>query len=250
MEPKTEVNILMDTGPSGEALINNVDKLGVELEKTDVIVLSHGHYDHVNGLIAALERIGKQVPVIAHPKVFGVKLKTKPKIRFIGASFNASQIKNTYAVPVYAMNSITIVQGIATSGEIPRTTPYENTEGFWTVTDYFFKKDPLIDDQALYIKMERKGIVIITGCAHAGIVNTIKHAQKIMGKEKIYAVLGGFHLVNASKQRIRMTIDKFVSLRPAYVGLCHCTGTEAVEAFKKAMPENCHVIRTGDTITL
>jgi len=98
--------------------------------------------------------------------------------------------------------------------------------------------------------MEDKGLVIITGCAHAGIINTIKHAQKIMNEKRIYAVLGGFHLVNASKHRLEMTIEKFRSMRPSYVGLCHCTGTEAVKAFQKALPESCHVIKTGDTITL
>lgn len=246
---ENETCILMDTGPSGEALINNADRLNVSLEKTDVILLSHGHYDHVNGLIHALKRIGKRIPIIVHPNVFNVKLKTKPKIRLIGSSFAASEIE-AYATPIYAVNPVTIAEDIIASGEIPRQTPYEHVEGFWTVTDNQFGKDLILDDQALYIKLENKGLVIITGCAHSGIINTVKHAQKLMNETRIHAVLGGFHLVNAAKHRIQKTTEEFAALRPSYLGLCHCTGDEAIKAFKKAIPEVCRRIGTGDIINL
>ncbi|RLG89872.1 MBL fold metallo-hydrolase [Candidatus Bathyarchaeota archaeon] len=246
---KTETSILMDTGPSGEALINNVERLSVPLEETDAILLSHGHYDHVNGLIHALKRIGKRVPIIAHPNVFSVKLKTKPKIRLIGASFPTSEIE-AYSTLVYAVNPVTIAEEIVASGEIPRRTPYEHVEGFWTVTDNRFEKDLILDDQALYVKLENKGLVVITGCAHSGIINTVKHAQKIMNETRIHAVIGGFHLLNASEDRIQKTTEEFTALHPSYVGLCHCTGDEAAKAFKKAMPNVCHRIGTGDIIHL
>jgi len=243
------VRVLMDSGPSAEALLNNVDVLGVNLRKIDAVLLSHGHYDHTDGLIGVLKNVNKFVPVIAHPKIFNPKFSTtRRKLRFIGAAFTQSELRNYGGIPLLARNPVSIAKGITTTGEIERVTAYEKVNGFFTVEREQFIKDDMIDDQALVVSLEGKGLVVVTGCAHAGIVNTILHAQKMLKTKKVYAVLGGFHLVDASKERIKATIEDLKKLNIKFLGPCHCTGKKALKTLKEAFGDKCRILKTGDVI--
>jgi 7,8-dihydropterin-6-yl-methyl-4-(beta-D-ribofuranosyl)aminobenzene 5'-phosphate synthase len=242
-----KVTMLMDTGPSSEVL-HNVDVMGVNLEDVDVIALSHGHYDHTGGLLEALKRMKKRVPVIAHPTVFDPKLSLMPHLRLIGAPFKGSDVEAAGGVPVFVSDAVKIADGVTTTGEVPRITAFESVKRFWTVHDSHFVDDIMLDDQSLVIDVEDKGLVVVAGCAHAGIINTINYAQKITGNSRVYAVLGGFHLWNADAKRIQATVDELKNLDLEFVGPCHCTGKNAIKKFAAAFGDHYYPLRMGDTI--
>jgi 7,8-dihydropterin-6-yl-methyl-4-(beta-D-ribofuranosyl)aminobenzene 5'-phosphate synthase len=243
-----KVTVLMDTGTSPEALLHNVDAMGVNLGDVDVIALSHGHYDHTGGLLEALKRMKKRVPVIGHPTVFDPKLSLMPHLRLIGTPFKASEVEAVGGVPVFASDPVKIADGITTTGEVPRITAFESVRGFWTVHNGRFVDDVMLDDQSLVIDVEGKGLVVVAGCAHAGIINTIKYAQKITGNSRVYAVLGGFHLISADDKRIQATVNELEKLDLEFVGPCHCTGKKAVKKFAEAFGDRCQPLHTGDII--
>lgn len=245
-----EISVMMDTGPSSEALLHNIDVMGINLRKTDVITLSHGHYDHVGGLIEVLKCIGKQVPVVVHPKIFNPKFKVKPVLMFRGAPFTSSDVEMAGGVLLYAKNPVTITEGITTTGEVERSLALESVEGFWTVDDGRFVRDVMLDDQALLIDVEGKGLVVMTGCAHSGVVNTVRHAKKVTGANKVYAVLGGFHLASAKSNRIEATVKELEKLDLECIGPSHCTGSKVVKRFKKAFGDHCVSLQTGDIVEL
>jgi len=246
----TKICVLMDTGSSAEALLNNVDVMNVNLRQIDAIVLSHGHYDHTDGLIDALTSINKPTMIIAHPKIFVPKFGIRKKLKFIGSSFTQSTVENVGGVPLLAGNPVEIAEDITTTGEIERKTTYEKVKGFFTLEQGQFVADSIIDDQALIINLKSKGLVVITGCAHSGVVNTIMHAQKITNTEKIHAVLGGFHLIDATDKRTQMTIDDLKKFKPNFLGPCHCTGKKAIRKLEKAFAGKCQPLKTGDIVRL
>jgi 7,8-dihydropterin-6-yl-methyl-4-(beta-D-ribofuranosyl)aminobenzene 5'-phosphate synthase len=243
-----KVTVLMDTGPSSETLLHNADALGANLEDVDVIVLSHGHYDHTGGLHEALKRIRKRVPVIGHPTVFEPKLSLMPHLRLIGAPLNETDVESVGGVPVLASDPVKIADGITTTGEVPRLTAYETVRSFWTVHNKRFIEDKILDEQSLVIDVQNKGLVVVAGCAHAGIINTIQYAQKITGTSRVHAVLGGFHLISADDKRIDATVDALETVDPQFVGPCHCTGKKATEKIAEAFGDRCQPLHTGDTI--
>jgi len=243
-----EATIMMDTGPTPDVLLHNVDAMGVNLEDVDVIALSHGHYDHTGGLIETLKRMKKRVPVIGHPTVFDPKLSLMPHLRLIGAPFRVSDVEAVGGVPLLAADPVKIADGIATTGEVPRITAFESVRGFWAVHNGRFIEDKMLDDQSLVIDVEGKGLVVVAGCAHSGIINTIKYAQKITENSMVYAVLGGFHLWNAENKRIQATVDELKKLDLKFVGPCHCTGKKAIKKIAEAFGDRCQPLHAGDII--
>lgn len=244
------VNVLMDTGPSPDAALHNIDALNIDLRMVNIIFLSHGHYDHTGGLVSILGRIGKKVPLIAHPSVFEPKLKVEPYLKHIGLPFTPSMVELAGGIILCAKNSIDLAKGVMTSGQAERSTTFEKTEGFYTVKEEQFIEDHLPDDQALIIDVEDKGLVIVSGCAHSGIINIIKQAQKMTSIKDIYAIVGGLHLEKADNERIKLTIEEFLKLDPKVVAPCHCTGFKAVNKLTEAFGKRCSILRTGDTLKL
>ena len=242
-----EVNIMMDTGPSSDYLLHNADKMGINLQKTDIITLSHGHYDHTGGLMGTLNKTKKGVLVVGHPEIFDPKLSLMPHLRFIGTPCKPSDIESAGGVPLMVTGPAKLANGIITTGEIQRTTAFENVNGFLAAHKQKLIDDLMPDDQALIINLENKGLVIVSGCAHSGIINTIKHAQKITKTKNVYAVLGGFHL-SADDERIRATVDELKKLDLKFVGPCHCTGKKATEKIAEAFADRCRPLQTGDVI--
>jgi 7,8-dihydropterin-6-yl-methyl-4-(beta-D-ribofuranosyl)aminobenzene 5'-phosphate synthase len=242
--------ILMDTGPTPDMVLQNAGILDVDLRNIDLIFLSHGHYDHTGGLIEILKHANKPVPVVAHPRAFNPKFVYKPSLKSIGPRFNQSLIDNTEGTLVLARNPVKIIDGVITSGEIPRENLFEKVKDFWTTEDDQFVKDSIIDDEALFINVMNKGLITITGCAHSGIINTIEHGKKITGINNIYAVLGGLHLEKADESRIQTSVDELSRINPRLIYPCHCTGSKAVDRLRSVFGERCTPIHTGDVIEL
>ena len=219
--------ILFDTGQSISASYN-ADLLGVDLAKINKIVLSHGHYDHTGGLRPILRRIRREIEVIAHPDIWQVKYGTlEGGEKYIGIPYHRQTLEGLGARFKLSKKPVKITDNIITTGEIPMVTDYEGIEPHLMVKEGgSFKPDKLLDDQALIIKT-RAGLVVILGCAHRGIINTLYHAQKITGVKAINTVVGGCHLIVASEERIYLTIAALKELGVQRIGVSHCTGLPA-----------------------
>lgn len=217
--------ILVDTGLSFSAAYNAV-ALGINLSRIDKILLSHGHVDHTGGLLHILSMVKGKVEVIAHPDIWALKYAKRPKGEqaYIGAPFLREAAEALGASFNLTREPVWISDNIVTSGEIPMITEYEKIDPVLCVKkNGEFKPDLLWEDQALFVKSE-KGLIIILGCAHRGVINTIRHAQKLTGVEPVYAIVGGTHLVNASAQRLDSTIAALLSAGIQRLGVSHCTG--------------------------
>lgn len=268
-ENATKTNkFLFDTGVSKEGIVNNSDVLGINLKDIETIVLSHGHFDHISGLISTLGRLKKSVEIIAHPEAFlrrwlvypngnkarmdfldeeeinqaGGIIRKVDKISFLPRNANMQSKKKTNQ----ANNRVMI------TGEIPRVTEFE--KGFPLQykeqdNEINLVPDPLVsDDQALIMNVKNKGLIILTGCGHAGIVNTIKFAKKVTGIKKIYCVIGGFHLSGQDyEDSIPLTIAELTRVDPQYIVPCHCTGWKATNKIIDTMPEKFIQSSVGST---
>lgn len=223
-----ETRILFDTGNSLSA-VYNADRLGVDLARVDMIVLSHGHVDHTGGLRDVLRRMKKQVPVIAHPDVWEPKYRRLQgqNDRYNGIPFQRRELEYLGAVFNLTREPVTIADGIITTGEIPMTNDFEKVLDTLLVKDESGPRpDEVMDDLALIITTEA-GLVVVLGCAHRGMINTLHHARQITGVETIYAVVGGAHLIDTTEERVWLTIAALKDMDVPRLGLCHCTGMAA-----------------------
>ncbi|MEM1575802.1 MAG: MBL fold metallo-hydrolase [Nitrososphaerota archaeon] len=247
---KEKINILMDTGPSPDIILHNAKELNIDLKKINIIVISHAHYDHTGGLIEILKQINKRILIIMHPNCLDLKFAEKPYLRYIGIPFKISEIEEAGGILLLSRKPVKITPEIIVSGEIERINEYEKVEDFLTLKNYEIIKDNLLEDQALFLKINNKGLLIITGCAHSGIINTIEYAKKITGLNKIYAILGGLHLINANEERLKVTINEIEKINPEKIFPCHCTGQKAIVEFIKNFKNKCIPIQAGQSIEL
>jgi 7,8-dihydropterin-6-yl-methyl-4-(beta-D-ribofuranosyl)aminobenzene 5'-phosphate synthase len=218
------VRVLMDTGLSFTA-VHNTRLMEVDLTSIDRIVLSHGHADHTGGLRDVLGLTG-DVEIIAHPDIWADKY-TKRRggiARSIRIPFLREELEGLGARFNLVRESVHITENILTTGEIPMVTGYEEIDSHLFVQEGGeLKPDPLADDLALIIDTEF-GLVVILGCAHRGIINTLRHAQNLTGKELVYAVIGGTHLLGASEERMEKTAAELRGMGIQRLGVSHCTG--------------------------
>ena len=240
--------ILMDAGPPPDVALRNSERLGIDLKGIDAIVTSHGHYDHTGALLEILKHVHAQIPVIAHPQLFSPKFTLNPKLRYVGVGFDKNSIIAAGGTLLLARNSVQISNGLMTTGEVARLTDFETAKGFWKVEGENFVQDEMIDEQAVLTNVKDRGLVVISGCSHPGIINTMKHATRISKINSICAVVGGFHLSGASVDRLRATTDELVRMNPEFVHPCHCTGSTATNRFTESLGPRCKQIMAGDTI--
>jgi 7,8-dihydropterin-6-yl-methyl-4-(beta-D-ribofuranosyl)aminobenzene 5'-phosphate synthase len=242
-----EKQILFDTGQSSN-LIQNAKKLGIDLTRTDAIVISHGHYDHTGGLPAVLELAPRAV-IYIHQAATKPKYSCKEfKARPIGMPEAAKQAVKNYKV-VWAESPLQLCNGVTLTGQIPRKNDFEDVGGAFFVDESCNTPDSLLDDQALFIESPN-GLIVVFGCAHSGAVNTLGYICKLTGKNKIYAVIGGMHLVNAGKDRMERTIEAFKKYGIEKITPLHCTGVKAITKFKEAFPDRCFICSVGARINL
>jgi 7,8-dihydropterin-6-yl-methyl-4-(beta-D-ribofuranosyl)aminobenzene 5'-phosphate synthase len=238
-------SILWDTGQS-DILLQNAQVLGIDLKRADAIVLSHGHYDHTGGL-SAVRHQAPQVPVYLHPAAIKAKYSQKASsVRYIGMSDAARQVVRSGPV-VWTQTPLEILPGMWITGQVPRVTPYEDTGGAFFRDADCRVKDNLPDDQSLFIETE-KGLVVVLGCGHSGVVNILDFISRLSGKKEIYAVIGGMHLLNADSTRIDRTIAAFRKYRVQIIVPLHCTGFVATEAMKNVSGSQCISMGGGGQI--
>lgn len=219
--------VLLDTG-QGSALAGNARALGVDLGRTDILALSHGHYDHTGAVPLVLSAAPK-AGLYCHPGVteprYSIRDGEARDIRMPQASMRALN-----ALPpdrlLWSGEPTILGDGLGISGSIPRRTGYEDAGGPFFFDPHGHRPDPISDDQSLWIATD-KGLVVCTGCCHAGLVNTLAHLREVTGEERIRAVLGGLHLGAASAGRLERTARALREMRVGLVVACHCTGQAA-----------------------
>jgi len=235
-------SILFDTGGSTEGIVENAKRMGISLSEVEGIVLSHGHYDHFGGLLSAVKAVNKvDLPIIVHENMFETRgtANSKGTVRKYPEFPTEAQLSPARIVRT-KKPSLTADDMVCITGEIPRKTSFETgytphrifLNGSW-------QSDPLIwDERAIAINIRGKGLVVLSGCAHAGIINTISYAQQITRTEKVYAVMGGFHLAGKEfENRIQPTIKELQRINPKLIASSHCTGWKAMCAIAKTFPK-------------
>jgi len=238
--------ILFDTG-QGMALGHNAAKLGIDLSTADDVVLSHGHYDHSGGLMAALPSFSRAT-VYAHLAAFRDRFMKQSgggfrSIRSPIKSFDWLKSHVGRTVPTRA-SPVELSEGIWLTGQIPRRNDFEDVGGSFYLDEALTEPDGIIDDQALVVST-REGAVVVVGCAHAGVANTLDYVCAMAGASRIHAVLGGMHLLNAGQHRLDQTVRKLHDLDVQRIGLAHCTGFAAMVRLHQDFPYRCFNCVTG-----
>jgi 7,8-dihydropterin-6-yl-methyl-4-(beta-D-ribofuranosyl)aminobenzene 5'-phosphate synthase len=240
--------LLFDTG-QGMGLAHNAKLLGIRLESANAVVLSHGHYDHTGGLGHVLE-VAPQAKIHVHPAALEPKYSRADDglVKEVGMPSvvrAAVDARPHSLIPVAVPTEI--VDGVFVTGEIPRRTEYESTGGAFFADRYGQHADPLLDDQAMFIE-SRRGTIVLLGCGHAGAINTLRYVQDLTGGKSIHAVLGGLHLVTASRDRVQRTIDGLRRLDVERFVPGHCTGTAATAELWSALPGRCDACEVGTVV--
>ena len=228
--------VLMDTGLSFSA-VHNAQLMGIDLAIIDRIVLSHGHADHTGGLRDVLKMKGA-VEIIAHPDIWDAKYvqRGQDSFQYIGIPFSCEELESRGARFNLTREPVHIIEHIITTGGIPMLSGYESIDNnLFVKEDGILYPDPLADDLALVIDTDF-GLVVILGCGHRGIVNTLRQAQKLTGKEMIYAAIGGIHLFRASDEQIELTIAELKKMGIQKLGVSHCTGFKASARLAQEFP--------------
>jgi 7,8-dihydropterin-6-yl-methyl-4-(beta-D-ribofuranosyl)aminobenzene 5'-phosphate synthase len=237
--------LLFDLGVTPHGMVENMRRLDIDPKDVEAVVCSHGHFDHVSGLEGLAQRLGRRnLPVVIHPQFWNrrravfpgrqpLELPTPSRAALEGIGFTIVE----GAQPSFLLDGSVLV-----TGEVPRVTDYEPGFPFqeaWRVDHW--EPDPLVlDDQAVVINVRDHGLVVITGCGHAGVVNTARHAKALTGEDRICAIVGGFHLSGLFFERlIARVCDDLLGLHPAWIVPGHCTGWRAQVALSRLFGESC-----------
>lgn len=230
-DDSSKFTFLLDASSSAIALAHNMVKLDKVLTNVKMIVLSHGHWDHVGGLLDTLNLIGGKPPVLCHPDALIPKTFTSDdgKKHEVGSQkyFTESKLRSKTEV-ITSREPYRISDGILTTGEVPRSNSFEKLTGnllkMTTTLGGNEVLDPINDDLSVIFQLKDGSVVILAGCCHAGIVNTVTHTVDITGSSSIIGIVGGFHLHDASNERLTKTIEHLQEYPLSTVAPCHCTG--------------------------
>ena len=257
------MRILWDAGVTRIALLENAERMGIDLATVDKIALSHGHYDHYAAMTDVLEKIavrpsvrewdadatieemenwakGRSVPFIAHPHVFRERWKISERTgkKYGPIIIPREDWEAAGADLILSEEPYRLGPGCWTTGAVPRL----SLESAGIPTNLAYRKgdefipDYLEDDQAIVINVRGKGLVVLSGCAHSGIVNTANYAREISGVDKVWAIIGGYHLGRSNAEDIQYAVDEIKKLNPEMVVPMHCTGFDAINEFANQMP--------------
>jgi 7,8-dihydropterin-6-yl-methyl-4-(beta-D-ribofuranosyl)aminobenzene 5'-phosphate synthase len=254
---ETTTTLLFDTGISPDGMVTNADRLGVDLSAVQGVVLSHGHFDHAGGLAGLARKLGtRRLPMLVHPHAW-----TRRRLALPGREPDELPTLSPRALDgegftvVERREPSLLVDGcVLITGEVDRTTEFErgmppSHEGW---TGEAWAHDPLvIDDQALVVHVRDRGLVVVTGCGHAGAVNIVRHARRLTGVERLHGLIGGLHLGGpAFEPVIGPTVAALTELAPALVVPGHCTGWRAQHRLAAALPDAWVQGSSGTTFRL
>ncbi len=254
---ESTTSLLFDTGLSPDAMVTNADRLGVDLPAVQGVVLSHGHFDHAGGLAGLAGRLGaRRLPMVVHPRAW-----TRRRLAVPGRDPDELPTLSPHALEgegftlVERREPSLLVDGcVLITGEVDRTTEFERgmppAHQAWSGGDW--AHDPLvIDDQALVVHVRDRGLVVLTGCGHAGAVNIVRHAMRLTGVERLHGLIGGLHLGGpAFEPVIGPTVAALTELGPALVVPGHCTGWRAQHTLAAALPDAWVQGSSGTTFRL
>jgi 7,8-dihydropterin-6-yl-methyl-4-(beta-D-ribofuranosyl)aminobenzene 5'-phosphate synthase len=232
--------LLLDAGTSETTLLHNMVCLKINPASVEAVVVSHGHGDHTGSVAEVAWRVEESVSIYVHPAAFRERWWIPPDRPRRGPwRLEHKAWESAGGQVVMTEKPQQIMPGCIVTGSVPRATDFEHPPKhlYYRDDDDTFHPDTLVDDQSLAILVKDKGLVIVSGCAHAGIVNTVRHAQEVTGEERVWAVVGGFHLGRASREIVDATIAGLEAVRPVIVSPGHCTGFEAFCAFAQTMPD-------------
>lgn len=230
-------NVLVDTG-LGLAIAYNASVLGIDFSKLDAVAITHGHNDHAGGLKVVLEQWGKgsagSIPVCAHPGVFHHRVKKDEKGKLVdtGIPFTQEELEKSGARFVFNTEPTQLVPGIMFTGEIERGFAEIKTRSHFVYQNGDLVPDPFMDDQAAIVETD-KGLCIVLGCAHAGVVNTLNHVAKITGEQSFYGLFGGTHLLQAGEEQLQETLAAIEDRNIQVLSFSHCTGIGASAFFAR-----------------
>lgn len=247
--------LILDAGCSPEALPHNLEFGEVNLNDVNDVVISHGHEDHMGALPQLLARMPNPAKVYAHPVAFhsprfyladSGDLLLEPKFEREWITSAGGELIETPG-PTLAGEGTFVI-----TGEIPRTNDFEKAlPGSLMEVDGQLVPDSIIDDQAVVVVLKNHGLVVITGCAHAGVINTVNYARKLTGIDRVYAVIGGFHLSGQPfRHALEPTLDALRMFDPQVLVPMHCTGIEAKSLLYREMPDRIKISGVGTTFSL
>jgi 7,8-dihydropterin-6-yl-methyl-4-(beta-D-ribofuranosyl)aminobenzene 5'-phosphate synthase len=247
---------MFDYGLDPVGVMNNIALLGLDPGKANAFSLSHGHYDHYMGAVSILKqnqsRIAGGTPFYVGEEAFAHRYSLRPgrtEPDDLG-QLRKEDIEALGLKVVEVKAPVQIIPGAYLTGKIERVTTYEKVPPTLLIKrGEKPEPDDFRGEQALFFNVRGKGLVVLSGCAHAGIVNTVKHAQKIAGTDKIHAVMGGFHLINAKPEVIQNTVADIKAMKPDHIVPTHCTGFEAIVAFSREMPNEFTINTAGTQYT-
>jgi 7,8-dihydropterin-6-yl-methyl-4-(beta-D-ribofuranosyl)aminobenzene 5'-phosphate synthase len=244
---------MFDYGADARGVANNMKLLDIDLGTIDALGLSHGHFDHWGALTEILKQNRSQIredtPLYVGEETFARRYALRPTgvLTDIGR-LDRAEIEGTGSVKIVEIDRPTeIIPGAYLSGPIERVTEYEHVPPYLLVErNGELQQDLFPGEQALAFVVKGKGLVVVSGCAHVGIINTVKHAQKVTGASRLHAVLGGFHLSNAPSETIEATVADIKAMAPDWLVPAHCTGFEVITRFREEMPEQ-FILNTAGT---
>jgi len=247
--------LLFDTGMSSEVLLHNAEALGIDLQQVDHLVISHGHPDHYGGLMGLLEVRRAPLPVSIHADAFlprYLRLASGQLAPYYNHGLTAASIEAAGGRVISHTGPLEVGPGALATGEIPRREEFDTPNALIQVREGHMGPDAVIDDQALVINVGDDGIVVLTGCSHAGIVNTVRHAVEVSGRSRVRGVFGGFHLgfPGTPEAKTERTIEAFRRLDIDLMCPMHCTGMQAAMSIRDAFPDRFLLNCTGTKVVI
>lgn len=246
-----ETNFLFDTG-QGLGLLPNANRLKIDLRSLDFVAISHGHWDHTGGLGDLLKLQDNNLTIVAHQGIFVERYYTQEDgvLRDAGIRNTKQYFQSFGGVFSYNNTPYEISEDIFLTGEIPRYFDFEQPASqLKLMKNKELISDTVIDEQSLVIKT-KKGLVIIMGCGHPGVLNTIKHSQEITGEEKIHAIIGGTHMMFLPEKQLQKTINGLKKHTPYKIGTSHCTGGIANSILRSNFPQSFIECNVGVRLAL
>lgn len=235
--------VLVDGGFEGSVVLHNMKLLGIDPTTIEQVILSHGHPDHFGGINEVVKAIGHKVPFVVHPDAFIPRsIKTDiTQADWINRGLNRELLEKSGAILNETSEPVDLGFAVRSTGVAERNIDFEKQvpRGRFQVIDGKEIPDEIIDDTNVVINVRNKGLIVISLCGHSGLINTIKHAQKISGSEKVHAAIGGFHLGHPDipEDKIEKTINELVKLDARYVVPLHCSGLNFKFKMKEKVPQ-------------